>query len=301
MATPSGHCDIERLGAAFGGGVTMAFITVDGCRLSYEATGEGPPVIFAHECAADARQWRGQVAALSGQYRCIVYNARGYPPSDVPEDDAAYGYIAAWRDLAAIVDEVAGGPAHIVGLSMGAYAALMVGLHRPEIVRSLFLAGGGGGSIRQPTGAMAARMADLARLFTDQGAVAGAREIASHPNRTGFRRRDPAGWQVWYDDLAGHSALGTALTVRNYQGHRPSLYTFEDALRRLDRPVQLAVGEEDAPCVEINRFLAQTLPDAALWIVPDAGHAINLEAPEAFNSRLAAFLTQAGGKMHGAG
>ena len=270
----------------------MTVVTVEGCRLHCIARGEGPPIVFAHESAADARQWAGQVATLSDRFRCIRYNARGYPPSDVPEEDAAYGYEAAWRDLAAVVEEVAGGPAHIIGLSMGAYAALMLGLHRPELVRSLVLAGCGTGSTRMPDDAMPRAMEGLARLYLDQGAAAGAAAIAAGASRTGFRQRDPAGWQAWYDDLCDHSALGMALTFRNYQGLRPSLYVFEEEIKRLDRPVLLAVGDEDAGCLEVNRFLNDALPDAELWIVPQSGHAINLEKPEAFNSRIEAFFAR---------
>lgn len=269
----------------------MAFLTTDdGCRLYYEVSGEGPAIVFAHESAADTRQWREQVEALSARYRCIVYNARGYSPSDVPQDDAAYGYVAAWRDLAAVVEQVAGGPAHIVGLSMGAYAGLMLGLNRPELVTSLFFAGGGTGSTRQPDNSMRDNMTALAQLFMDKGSAAGAAQIALPPNRTGFQRRDPARWQAWYDDLMTHSAEGMARTFRNYQGGRPSLYDFEAALRQLDKPTMLVVGDEDSGCIEINLFLKQILPDAGLWMVPHSGHAVNLEAPDMFNRVLENFV-----------
>ncbi len=268
----------------------MAFLTSGDSRLYYEVSGEGPAIVFAHESAADARQWREQVDALSGHYRCIVYNARGYIPSDVPEDDAAYGYIAAWRDLAAVVEQVAGGAAHIVGLSMGAYAALMLGLNRPDLVNSLFIAGCGTGSTRQPDSRMRNGMSALAQLFMDKGSEAGAASIAIPSNRTGFRRRDPARWQAWYDDLVTHSAEGMARTFRNYQGCRPSLYEFEEGLRQLDKPTMLVVGDEDSGCIEVNLDLKKILPDAGLWVVPYSGHAVNLEAPDAFNRVLADFV-----------
>lgn len=268
----------------------MAFLTSGDCRLYYEVAGQGPAIVFAHESAADHRQWREQVDALSAHYRCIVYNARGYTPSDVPEEDAAYGYIPAWRDLAAVVEQVAGGAAHIVGLSMGAYAALMLGLNRPDLVSSLFIAGCGTGSTREPNGAMQTGMTALAQLFVDEGSMAGATAIAAPSNRTGFRRRDPVRWQAWYDDLVTHSAAGMARTFRNFQGRRPSLYMFEEALRQLDKPTMLAVGDEDSDCIEVNLFLRQILPDAALWMVPHSGHAVNLEAPDAFNAVLKRFL-----------
>jgi len=268
----------------------MPYVEVADCRLHYEASGDGPPIVFVHESAADARQWRGQMAAFSGRYRCIAYDARGYLPSDVPERDEDYGYEQAWRDLAAVVEQVAGGPAHIVGLSMGAYAGLMLALHRPELVRSLTFAGGGTGSTRQPDGILRERMEALAQVFLREGSAAAAARIAAHPNREGFRRRDLQGWQAWYDDLCDHSALGMALTYRNYQGLRPSLYDYEQKLRGLDVPVLLCVGDEDPACLEINLFLKQILPDAALWMTPHSGHAVNLEAPDAFNFMVGRFI-----------
>jgi len=271
----------------------MAFITSDGVRLHYDVSGAGPTVVFAHESAADTRQWSGQVAALSPHYRCITYNARGYPPSDVPLDAAAYGHGPAWRDLAAIVEEVAGGAAHIVGLSMGAYAGLMLGLERPDLVRSLCLVGGGTGSTRGPNDALRIAMERLATLFETEGSGAGAMAIADSPTRAGFKARDPVGWQVWLDDLRTHSPQGMARTFRNYQGNRPSLYTVEEALRRLDRPTLLVVGDEDDGCVEVNLFLRQIIPGAGLCVVPHSGHAVNLEQPAFFNRLLADFIADA--------
>jgi len=268
----------------------MPYISVPDCRLHYEASGTGPAIVFVHESAADARQWRPQVTELSAAHRCIVYDARGYLPSDVPERDEDYGYEQAWQDLAAVVGQVAGGPAHIVGLSMGAYAGLMLALHRPELVRSLTFAGGGTGATRQPNGILRERMEALAGVFLDEGSAAAAARIAAHPNREGFRRRDPQGWQAWYDHLCDHSALGMALTYRNYQGLRPSLYDYEERLRRLEVPVLLCVGDEDPGCLEINLFLKEILPDAGLWMTPKSGHAVNLEAPRAFNFMVGAFI-----------
>jgi len=268
----------------------MAFVVNDSVRLYYEVSGEGPAIVFAHESAADIRQWRGQVSALSPHYRCITYNARGYPPSDVPLDDALYGHVRAWHDLATVIEQVAGGPAHVVGLSMGAYAGLMLGLERPDLVRSLCLAGGGTGSTRAPNPQQRTAMMRLADLFEAEGSEAGALAIAASPSRTGFRTRDPAGYQAWFDDLCTHSPQGMARTFGRFQGGRPSLYDFEDELKRLDRPTLLVVGDEDRGCLEVNLFLRQAIDGAALCMVPHSGHAVNLEQPVFFNRLLADFI-----------
>src|SRR5439155_25243820 len=100
-----------------------------------------PPVIFAHEFAGDCRSYEMQVRYLSRQHRCIAFNARGYPPSDVPKDLAAYSQERARDDIRAVLDALDIEKAHIVGLSMGAFAALHFGFAYPARARSLVIAG----------------------------------------------------------------------------------------------------------------------------------------------------------------
>src|SRR5665213_1303636 len=106
----------------------MPFARSGDVKLHYEETGQGPAIIFAHELASDRRQWLQQVAALSGDFHCIAYDARGYPPSDVPEADDAYGYQRFADDIGAIQRHLGLERSYLVGSSMGAYAALMFAL-----------------------------------------------------------------------------------------------------------------------------------------------------------------------------
>ena len=76
----------------------------DGVKLYYEETGSGTPVIFVHEFAGDLRSWEPQVRHFGQRYRAIAYNARGYPPSDVPEQRASYGQARAADDILAVLD-----------------------------------------------------------------------------------------------------------------------------------------------------------------------------------------------------
>src|SRR5690348_18325945 len=78
--------------------------TDDGVRLYVEETGAGLPVLFLHEFAGDHRSWEPQVRALSRRYRCVTYSARGYPPSDVPDDPGAYSQARAVADAIAVLD-----------------------------------------------------------------------------------------------------------------------------------------------------------------------------------------------------
>ena len=110
----------------------MPFISSNKVKLYFEESGEGEPIIFVHEFASDLREWKQQIEWFSREYRCIAFNARGYIPSDVPSDPNEYGYEYAVEDIANIVRSLKIKKAHIVGLSMGAYAALIFGIKYPQ-------------------------------------------------------------------------------------------------------------------------------------------------------------------------
>ena len=102
--------------------------TDDGIKLYYEEAGSGTPIVFVHEFGGDYRSWEPQVRHFSRRYRCIAYNARGYPPSDVPEDFERYSQARARDDIRCVLDALGIQRAHVVGLSMGAFATLHFGM-----------------------------------------------------------------------------------------------------------------------------------------------------------------------------
>ena len=110
--------------------------TSDGVRLYAEATGTafGLPVLFIHEFAADHRAWSRQVDALSGTFRCVTYASRGYPPSDVPPEQERYNYLRQADDAIDVLDAFGIARAHVVGLSMGGFCALQLGIRYPDRV-----------------------------------------------------------------------------------------------------------------------------------------------------------------------
>jgi pimeloyl-ACP methyl ester carboxylesterase len=264
--------------------------TSDGVRLYACSTGSGAPLVFAHEFSGDGRSWNPQVSFFSRYYRCTVYCARGYSPSDVPSAVAAYDQIRAAEDLADGVRAVDGGPAHIVGLSMGGFAALHLGLRYPQLVRSLVVAGVGYGAKpeQQPQYGLSLREeADHAEAI---GMAAFARELARSGYAQCLRAKDEAGWRRFADELAEHSVTGMAMTLRGVLAARPSLWHLADGLRGLRVPTLLVVGDEDTPCLEPNMFLKATMPDAALCVLPRVGHLANLEEPALFNAIVFGFL-----------
>jgi pimeloyl-ACP methyl ester carboxylesterase len=268
----------------------MALVASGGVDLYVEETGAGYPIVFVHEFASDHREWEPQVRWFSRSYRCITYNARGYPPSSVPQDPEQYGWQFAVDDLLAVVDGLALPKAHLVGLSMGGYAVLQFALQHPERVSAVVAAGAGSGSGPAERDTWPTVAGAIAEAFRTRGMDAMADEIGNGATRIQLKRKSQRAWAEFMSHLREHSQLGMANTMARYQALRPSLYDFEDRFPALHVPVLLALGDEDGPCLETNLMLKRAIPGAGLWIHPHTGHAINLEEPAAFNAMVESFL-----------
>src|SRR6186713_1982496 len=124
----------------------MPYIQSDGARLYYEEAGTGMPIVFCHEFSGDLWSWERQVRHFSRRYRCIAFNARGYPPSEVPAAVSKYSWRIAVDDIARLMQRLGIAKAHIVGCSMGAYSTLQFGLTYPRRALSLTAVSAGAGT-----------------------------------------------------------------------------------------------------------------------------------------------------------
>jgi pimeloyl-ACP methyl ester carboxylesterase len=262
----------------------------DQTKLYYEESGTGVPVLFVHEFAGDHRSWEPQVRHFARRYRCVVYAARGYTPSDVPSDAERYSQSHAVWDAVAILDHLAIDRAHVVGLSMGGFCTLHLGLRHPERARSLVVAGCGYGAHPDQRETFQTESEATARSFETEGSAPTAERYALGPARVQLQDKDPRGWEEFARQLAEHSAQGSALTMRGVQRRRPSLYDLQDQLRELRVPSLLVTGDEDDACLDANLMLKRTIPSSALAVLPRTGHTVNLEEPDAFNALVADFL-----------
>jgi len=268
----------------------MAFAETGGVRLYYEQTGTGIPIVFVHEFADDYRSWDQQVRYFSRRYRCLTYNARGYPPSDVPDDVSQFSQAIAADDIAAVMAAAGIDRAHVVGISMGGFATLHFGLRHPEKALSLTVAACGYGAAPEQRDRFDSESEAIAAKYDEIGAAGVAEFYANGAYRIQFREKDPRGWQEFKDTLAQHSAKGAAMTMRGVQKRRPSLYDLEDALKAMTVPTLIISGDEDDWCLEPGLYLKRTIPAAGLWVVPKTGHTVNLEEPALFNAQLAEFF-----------
>jgi pimeloyl-ACP methyl ester carboxylesterase len=264
--------------------------TDDGVRLYYEETGSGIPIVFVHEFAGDHRAFEPQVRYFSRRYRCIAYNARGYPPSDVPSDGERYSQDRARDDIRAVMDALTIDKAHVVGLSMGGFATLHFGIGYPERARSLVVAACGYGAEPGQRQKFQEESEAWAKRFDALSMAEAAKAYALGPTRVQFQNKDPRGWREFADQFAEHSREGAALTQRGVQKRRPSLYDLVDRMRGITAPTLIMTGDEDWPCLEPGILMKRSIASAALVVMPNAGHAINLEEPAAFNQHLADFF-----------
>jgi len=273
----------------------MPRLEVNGVNLYYEEAGSGTPLVFLHEFAGDYRSWEPQMRCFARRYRCITLSYRGYPPSDIPGDPAAYSQDIIVDDVLGLMDGLGIERAHICGLSIGANTAVFLGLRTPERCISLTVAGGGHGSVRdaKERAEFEQDFIGRAQRLRDEGMAPVARMQAEGPSRLPMKMKDPRGWAEFRDWFVGHDPIGSANMALGVPLKRPNYHDIADKLKTMDVPTLIIVGDQDAHCIEGSLFLKQILPRAGLSVFPMSGHLLPSEEPELFNRTLLEFTTLA--------
>lgn len=263
----------------------------DGIKLHYEATGSGTPLIFVHEFSGDARSWESQLRFFARRYRCIVFNARGYPPSDVPRARSKYSWRIAVDDVADVLRHLRIRKAHVVGCSMGAYTALQFGLRYPAMALSVTVLAAGAGSDPGTRKSFLQATEAHAQLFETAGTHAALRQRGLSPGRIPLMLKDPRGFAEFRRVHEGHSGTGLAGVLRGVQAKRPPVYALERGLRAYRPPLLVVCGDEDDGSIGPALFIKRVCKNARLWMCPATGHTVNTEEPDQFNRNLLDFLT----------
>ena len=272
----------------------------DGIKLYAESTeAEGRvPIVFVHELAGSCRAFDLQVKDWGGTCRCITFNARGYPPSEVPPSVDSYSQGHAAADIGAIMDGFSLKDAHIIGVSMGSASTLQFAIRHPARTRSITLTSIGSGSDLKP-GEFAANMEELAKLTLEKGMRALAESYGASPTRYRLKDKNPPEFRNFIEQLAAGSALGITNTMRGVQQRRRPLYAHRARIAALDLPALVVLGAEDEPCVKPSHFLKDTLPGAQLEVLEKTGHAVNLEEPVLYNRLVMEFIEAVEAKRRG--
>jgi len=271
----------------------MAHITTDdGVKLHYEEAGEGTPIVFVHEFAGDLRSWEPQLAHFSRRYRCIAYNARGYPPSDVPERFERYSQERARDDVLAVLDGLKLPRAFIVGLSMGGFAALHFGISYSARALGLVVSGCGYGAHPDQRAEFQRSSVANADLIMKDGMGRFAATYGHNATRLQLRDKDPRGFARYIRQLTEHDPLGSANTMRGYQARRPSLYDLKREMAGITAPTLVVCGDEDEATLEPGLLMKRTIPNMGLVVLPRTGHGMNLEEPALYNRLIEDFFHQ---------
>ena len=258
----------------------MPYVQSDGARLYYEEAGTGIPIVFAHEFSGDLWSWEKQIQHFSRRYRCIAFNARGYPPSEVPKTLSHYSHKQAVDDIAVVMRHLGVSKAHIIGCSMGSRTAMDFGLTYPRMALSLTMIGIGSGGDPRSKAAFLRDTEARARLYEQGGLAVVLQGLRKAENRVQLKRKNPRAFEDFCRRFMEHSAQGCANISRRVQGRRPSLFSLEKPLRELKVPAHVIVGDEDPGAIDSGLFMKQVSPAVRLSVVPATGHLVNLEEPD---------------------
>ena len=266
--------------------------TDDGVKLHYEEAGRGTPIVFVHEFAGDLRSWEPQIGHFSRRYRCIAYNARGYPPSDVPESFERYSQERARDDVLAVLDGLNLDKAFVVGLSMGGFASLHFALKYSARALGCVVAGCGYGAEPAKREEFQRSAHANAEQILKEGMAKFATTYGHNATRLQLRDKDPRGFALYIKYLSEHSPKGSANTMLGYQARRPSLYDLKQEMAAVTAPVLVMCGDEDEATLEPGLLMKRTIPHMGLAVLPRTGHGMNLEEPALFNRIVEDFFRQ---------
>jgi pimeloyl-ACP methyl ester carboxylesterase len=249
----------------------MPKLNRDGVSLHYEVHGGGPVILLSHGYSATSKMWRGQIEPLTRTHKLVLWDMRGHGQSDSPEDIAAYSEAATVADMAAILDAVGAEQAIVGGLSLGGYMSLAFYRMHPDRVEALLIIDTGPGFRK-----------DDARARWNETALATAERL----EKQGLAALSTRTREVAASDH--RSAEGLARAARGMLTQRDAGVI--DCLPSIAVPSLVIVGADDAPFLNAADYMANKIPGAEKVIIPGAGHAANIDNPDAFNEAVTRFV-----------
>jgi pimeloyl-ACP methyl ester carboxylesterase len=243
----------------------------DGVRIAYTVHhpgGAGTPLVLSHGFAATSGMWDPNIPALAADRPVVAWDLRGHGQSDAPADPAAYSQEASIGDIDALLDVLGSRRAVLAGMSLGGYLTLAYRLAHPDRVAGLVLVDTGPGFRNPEARERWNRMAEgFARAIERDGALSGSREVAQ------AHHRDPRGLV--------HTARRT-LVQRDDR--------VLSSLGSVAVPTLVVVGADDHDFLAGSEYMASRIPGARKVVLPDAGHAANLDQPALFDAAVTEFL-----------
>jgi pimeloyl-ACP methyl ester carboxylesterase len=246
-------------------------INRDGVDIYYEVHGNGPPLLLTHGYSSTSAMWKGQIETLSKHYRLVLWDMRGHGQSDYPDDPSAYSEALTVADMAALLDEVGAERAIVGGLSLGGYMSLAFYRVHPQRVQALLIIDTGPGFRKdEAREAWNKRAHDTGDRFEREGLAV--LKSASRERST-----------VSHRDASGLARAARGMLTQRDAG-------VIELLPNIKVPSLVVVGADDAPFLAASDYMAAKIPGAKKVVIPAAGHAVNIDAPEAFIAAVLPFL-----------
>ena len=249
----------------------MPKINRDGVKIYYDVHGSGSPLLLTHGYSSTSAMWQGQIEALSKNHKLVLWDMRGHGQSDYPDDPKAYSEALTVADMAALLDEVGADSAIIGGLSLGGYMSLAFYRAHPDRVRALLIIDTGPGFKK-----------DDAREAWNKRA----HETGDRFEREGLAVLKSASRER--STVSHRDASGLARAARGMLTQRDARVI--ESLPTIKVPSLVVVGADDAPFLAASDYMAAKIPEAKKVVIPAAGHAVNIDQPQAFIDAVLPFL-----------
>src|SRR6202171_2219219 len=249
----------------------MPKLNRDGIQIYYEVHGTGPALLLTHGYSSTSAMWQGQIEALSKHHKLVLWDMRGHGQSDYPDDPAAYSEALTVADMAALLDEVGAHSAIVGGLSLGGYMSLAFYRAHPDRVRALLIIDTGPGFKKDDAReSWNKRAHETGDRFESEGlavlkSLSRERSTVSHRDASGLAR-----------------AARGMLTQRDAR--------VIESLPNIKVPSLIVVGADDAPFLAASDYMAAKIPATNKVVIPAAGHAVNIDQPQAFIAAVLPFL-----------
>ena len=249
----------------------MPTLDRDRVKIHYEVHGDGPPLILTHGYSSTSAMWREQIDPLSKHHKLILWDMRGHGRSDYPDDPLAYSEALTVADIAALLDAVGAKRAIVGGLSLGGYMSLAFYRAHPERVRALLIIDTGPGFKK-----------DDAREIWNRRAL----DTADRLDREGLNMLKSGSRER--STVQHRDARGLALAARGMLTQRDARVI--ELLPEIKVPSLIVVGADDTPFLAASDYMAAKIPGARKVVIPQAGHAVNIDQPQAFIEAVEPFL-----------
>jgi len=249
----------------------MPKLSRDGVNIHYEVYGSGSPLILTHGYSSTSAMWQGQIDTLSKHHKLVLWDMRGHGLSDYPDDPASYSEALTVGDIAALLDTIGADKAIVGGLSLGGYMSLAFHRAHPERVRALLIIDTGPGFKKDD-----------------------AREVWNKRARDTGDRFEREGLDVLKSlsaeraSVTHRNAKGLALAARGMLAQRDARVI--ESLPDIKVPSLVVVGADDTPFLAASDYMAAKIPGARKVVIPNAGHAVNIDQPRAFIDAVLPFL-----------